>query len=362
MQEWQLSSIWPYSCYGPVGGKPCVPGFEDLSYEEYRYNWLINGGNLPPQIPLQFQQTFQLRQNYQNYTQENRNVIEKIATAPVTGAAVTSPAAGSIFGGGATATAATTPAASIFGGGATSGSGSIFGGSSVFGAQSQQQPKPTGSIFGGSASFGGSGTVGGTGGIFGGTQQQPQQQQQSVFGQQQQQQLSQPGLFQQPQQQMVPPQQQQSIFAQPQLAQQPPQPGGGIFQQQPPPVQLPQAQPSLFGGVPAGGSIFGGGSTFGQGQTTTATATPSIFGGPTGNSIMGGGTTTAGGGLGGGGDAPSILQAHLTAPQLQQQMVQQRGVYSLESELTPEELEAFQADHFTLENLPTKPPPQSLCL
>ena len=38
------------------------------------------------------------------------------------------------------------------------------------------------------------------------------------------------------------------------------------------------------------------------------------------------------------------------------------SLYTPESELTPEELAAFKADHFELGKIPEKPPPQSLCV
>merc|ERR1712029_975305 len=38
------------------------------------------------------------------------------------------------------------------------------------------------------------------------------------------------------------------------------------------------------------------------------------------------------------------------------------SLYTPESELTPEELAAFRADHFQLGKIPERPPPQSLCV
>lgn len=75
MQEWQICKIWPYSCYGPVGGKPCVPGFEDLSPEEVRLAFMQNGNYMPPDMTQRFQLIQQFRLNYQQPTIENRSII-----------------------------------------------------------------------------------------------------------------------------------------------------------------------------------------------------------------------------------------------------------------------------------------------
>jgi len=40
---------------------------------------------------------------------------------------------------------------------------------------------------------------------------------------------------------------------------------------------------------------------------------------------------------------------------------EQKFVYSEESDLTMDQIEAFKADHFTLENIPTVPPPRAYC-
>lgn len=351
MQEWQASQIWPYSCYGPVGGKPNVPGFEDLSPEEYRFSYFVSGGNVPPQITQQYQQMSLLRQNYQVYTQENRNVIERIATAnvPTTPTGVqgggsfgmAQQTSGNVFGG---SFGGGGGGSSIFGGGSTTvtpvvAPGGIFGqsagGGGVFQAQVQQ---PQQSVFGGGQAqpqqslFGGAPA---SGGLF----QAPQQ---SVFG------GGQPQVQQQPQQQVTP-----SFFPQ-----QPGAGGGGMFQQ---PQQVPQQQSvlpqtqapqqSIFGG---GGNMFGGGGAAQQVPQQQPPppygGAPSIFGGPTGNSPL------AQGGFTGGAPAPQSVES------IQATSVQQKYVYSNESELSAEEIEAFKASDFSVDNLPSKPPPSSLCL
>ncbi|CAL8143876.1 unnamed protein product [Orchesella dallaii] len=377
MQEWQACKIWPYSCYGPVGNKGSVPGFEDLSPEEFRLAYMQSGNNVPPEVIQRFQQINQLRVNYQQSTLENRTLIERIVKAD---SALS--AAQTVFGGTQTSQ---TQAAGIFGGSANQQSTGLFGNSSTFG---QPQQPPSSSIFGGS--FGGNTAVQpSSGGLFqtpaaapaaglfvAQNQSQPAfgvvaPQQSSVFQQPQQQQT---GLFQQqpavPQQTTTPFLQQQpalvgnqpivgnifqqqpaivapgvqgSFFQQPQTQVPQQQPAPGLFQQ---PQQPQQTQPGSFNPNQQAGSTF---------QAPTS----NIFGGATQQAP----TTAPGANIFGG--SPAAFPQSQGGIQQQPNptsLATQKFVYSDESELTPEELEAFKSQEFSIDSLPLKPPPQSLCI
>lgn len=420
MQEWQHSGIWPFSCYGPVGGKPNVPGFEDISPEEHRYNFMLSGCTVPPAVTHQLQQLIQLRMNYQQPTQENRNIIERIATTSTPGATTNTTA--SIFGGGSTvgqqqgssiltgsSLQQPVAATSVFGGGAgiqqpgqttslfgggggglqQQATSSIFGGGasvgqqsagSIFGAGASLAQQSTGGIFGGAAAlpsatgastgiFGGGGSS--TQGLFGQSVAGPtatsggglfqNQQQQSIFGGAQstpfgQSAFGQSAATQQPttnlfQQQTLTPNQFQASSGN--LFQQPQAQIGGFQQQQQGTAQSVNNQ-SIFG-KPEAAVTPGTGqgqtpSLFGNTAASLNAPQPSIFGGGTGNSplTMGGNQGTTGQQFGA---APTVLPGGI-----------QKGVYTDESELTAEELEAFRSNEFTLESLPTRPPPQNLCV
>ena len=77
MKDWNDQNIWPFSCYGPSGSKPCLPGLEDLSEEEIRYETLMNDGVLPPSLRLseRLQQTEIMKQKYSVMSPENRSMI-----------------------------------------------------------------------------------------------------------------------------------------------------------------------------------------------------------------------------------------------------------------------------------------------
>ncbi|CAG7668626.1 unnamed protein product [Allacma fusca] len=86
MIEWEKGKIWPFSCYGPTGGKPNLEGFEDICYEELRFATLQNNGVLPNNIPMRIQLWNRARSKWQQTTQENLTAIEQIilgSTQPV---------------------------------------------------------------------------------------------------------------------------------------------------------------------------------------------------------------------------------------------------------------------------------------
>jgi hypothetical protein len=77
MKDWDEENIWRISCYGPTGGKPCLPGFEDLSEDEIRYETLMNGGVIPPHLclPDRIDRIAQMKYKWSLPSVENRNIL-----------------------------------------------------------------------------------------------------------------------------------------------------------------------------------------------------------------------------------------------------------------------------------------------
>lgn len=121
----------------------------------------------------------------------------------------------------------------------------------------------------------------------------------------------------------------------------------------------PFVQPQQQSGLPPSGSFFSSSSTpqigFGGGQSSLVQPTQpsSLFGTPSIPNVQPGFTL---------GNQPSILG---TPPPsisaLPSTTPGTKFVYTDEADLTEEELAAFRAPNFTLDNIPTRPPPLSLC-
>lgn len=225
LEQSEKGHQWLFSCYSPAKDCASLPGIDDISPEEIRfeaYTAKLNG--TAPQFQQKYQQLIQSynakRQSLLNPTPELKETLRRIYNKEslTGGGAFTSPVkSGSIFGGGTSAAAPSTSfggspannsqAKSIFGGStfgssaSTPSASNVFGSSpsapqssSLFGAQQQtslfgggSQP-PTSSIFGGTAAasqpkpaFGGT-TAFGQKPTFGQTPNPPQQQQQGIFG------------------------------------------------------------------------------------------------------------------------------------------------------------------------------------
>lgn len=86
------------------------------------------------------------------------------------------------------------------------------------------------------------------------------------------------------------------------------------------------------------------------------------FNGNSGGGGVGGGTNSMGNqGMSGGGGSVGGTSA-LTSPAGDALLMSDNStVYSKMSDLTPDELQAFQSDHFVLGKIPIKPPPKELC-
>lgn len=413
---------WLLSSFGPFKESAVLPNFiEDRCFEEVRLsfmeaaktgqqqqhvNELVASCNDAVsklnQLKMATPETIQLVANIYNQSiQEQKQPTQSMPGSNVF-ALANAPAAaplpqsnpfqmGSVFGGATQQPATAMNAGSIFGAPTSnpfqSTQTSIFGGQkeqqapasnftfalnqqqqpqatqqSIFGSPAQAQPQS--SIFGasqpqGSSIFGGqpnSFTSGSS--IFGGGQpQQPQAQQQgsSIFGQssiyaqpqqQQQQQSPAPGIFgSQPQQQPAP-----GIFgSQPQGQENFPQAPQNVFgqyqaqQQQP----IPQPQASLFAqpAVAPPQSIFG----VPQNQMTQQTPAQAP---PTGSIFQ----------IQQQPQTANPQQAFGANPFQTQPPPIDDSVYSKPEDLTPDEMQEFQAETFQIGKIPLKPPPKHLCV
>lgn len=363
MYEWEQGKIWSLSSYGPIGGKGSIPQFEDLSPEEIRYETLVNSGMPPTHLAQKLANSQRTKIDIVQNRNICKSLIDQILREPqqqqqqqqstssssTLSMLLAKPAANS---------------ASIFGGGSQQQSNSIFGQPPANVNLFQQPSTQTPSIFG-SANTGNTSFTNQPGSIFGGSTPQTQgtgsmfgqapfggQQSTSVFGQpaSQQQNLA---AFQ------------PSIFGSPTTQQQQPTTSvfgsntglSGLFSQPvPPPAQQPQ--PSAFGASTTsafGGqqsttftpTQYGGGSTFGGGANQNQLIQPNQLSQPIGGSIFGGSNQQLGSSFGMAGMGPSPRDKY---------------TYSEMSELTPEEIKAFEADSFgSCENIPLKAPPKELC-
>ncbi|KAF0312837.1 Nucleoporin-like protein 2 [Amphibalanus amphitrite] len=135
MKVWENSKQWPFSCFSPLKGQPCIPGLTDLSPEEVRAEAYKSKVANTPDAYLQFfnakvAEYRQKRASLHNASPEMRTYMPQTT--------------GSTFGG-------QTPAAS-----------------SVFGSQpAPAAAAPAGSVFGGQAALPGAQPAGGGGGLFG---------------------------------------------------------------------------------------------------------------------------------------------------------------------------------------------------
>lgn len=75
MLEWENGHIFPFSCYGPSAGKPCVPGFEDLSAEELRYRFYVLNNKTPVDLTREVSLIQQARMQYVQISPTIRNIL-----------------------------------------------------------------------------------------------------------------------------------------------------------------------------------------------------------------------------------------------------------------------------------------------
>ena len=76
MQEWEGGHIFPFSSYGPSGGKPCLPGLEEeISPEELRYKFYVLNNKIPFDLSRELANANQARMIYQQITPAIRNII-----------------------------------------------------------------------------------------------------------------------------------------------------------------------------------------------------------------------------------------------------------------------------------------------
>ncbi|XP_020295598.1 nuclear pore complex protein DDB_G0274915-like isoform X2 [Pseudomyrmex gracilis] len=161
---------WLLSCFGPLRDRPCIPGMEDLSPDEVRWEmYQAQKNGMVEQAKIHFQQLCQdmkaKREALKNPTRETITMLKKILgsgqKAPQLGL-TNSMSNNNVFG--STTFGVQSNNNNPFGGGFTSSSAS-----SIFG-------KSTNPVFGGTATFGNnlgvfgnSGTSGQTSSIFGAT-------------------------------------------------------------------------------------------------------------------------------------------------------------------------------------------------
>lgn len=74
MIEWEQGHIFPFSCYGPSGGKPNLPGFQDISAEELRYRFYSNN-KIPVNMSAELTAAQQARICYQQISPATRNIL-----------------------------------------------------------------------------------------------------------------------------------------------------------------------------------------------------------------------------------------------------------------------------------------------
>lgn len=161
---------WLLSCFGPLKERPCIPGMEDLSPEEVRWEiYHAQKNGIVEQAKLHFQQLCQdmkaKREALKNPTRETVAMLKKILgssqKAPQLGLA-NNTSTNNVFANKTYGVQSNNP----FG-----GSGFAFSNntSSIFGKASSNQPP----VFGGTATFGsnlgGFGAPTSSGSIFGGT-------------------------------------------------------------------------------------------------------------------------------------------------------------------------------------------------
>ncbi|XP_076242461.1 uncharacterized protein LOC143184280 isoform X2 [Calliopsis andreniformis] len=273
---------WLLSCFAPLKQRPCIPGMEDLSPEEVRWEmYQAQKNGMVEQAKLRFQQLCQdmkaKRDALKNPTRETIAMLKELqgkGQKGLPGNTTTS----NVFGN----KTYTMPVhqmnnQSIFGRPTTS-SNPVFGGTSTFGSNLGNfgSPTSTSSIFGSTSN---TSTFGTSGSIFGGGAAQ------SVFGQ--------PSVF-------GTPNQVSNVFARPQTSQSTTSVFNNTGATSSPSLfsgSTSQSSPSIFGAaktstanlfVPAfgGAPIFGGGANFGAtpgsifGEQPTFGGSSNLFGGP----------------------------------------------------------------------------------
>ncbi len=75
MVEWDQGKIFPFSTYGPSGGKPCLPGFEEISPDELRYRFYVLNNKTPFDLSREISSIQQTRLQYQQISPAIRNIL-----------------------------------------------------------------------------------------------------------------------------------------------------------------------------------------------------------------------------------------------------------------------------------------------
>ena len=407
MDDIEKKGQWIFSCYSPAKDCASIPGLDDLSQEELRWEAYVaktgnNIGEYTNRVKTLVDTYSKHRQQLKNPDQNMRQILVKIYNKETISAGT------SAFGGGSSggmfgasgnsqqssagifgAPAAASSSGGIFGGGAanagqTTGSGGLFGkpsGSGLF----SSQPAATGNTFGQSSVFGGAtavaSTAGGTSSIFGGgpTSTAPagvfgaaatvsQSSSSSVFGGAPSNVFG--GVASQPF--GAAPANNSSLFgtgATPTPASStssgpfstPQKPGEGLFGK--PVASVAPSAGNAFATPQSSGSLFG------APPTTPAVSSVSVFSAPAAAVAPGPFSSTTSGsslfGVGGGVGQPGGL---FGKPAADTGSSQQRGeedpslYYTPLDQLSAEDKAAFEAAEFEFGKIPTVPPPRELCI
>lgn len=355
---------WPISCYGPFQAKPCFPGFEDKCFEEVRigYYEAQKSGTLEQykqQLGQILQEAMMKIKALQVPNPEAVNVIREIYNSNSTQK--------NVFGNQKTFANSPPQQNPIFGNQSTTHTQNIFNAGT---AQNQQNGNFSFKLPENKSAFGNQAQFQGGNSIFGSAPPQQnmfnQQSTGNIFGSSTNQPVQTSNIFQSTANQQVPlstapNSHQQSIFGAPPVVSNAPNVfsnAGSIFGSAPTPFQAQPQNKSVFGTQPQSNPVFA------QNQTQNVFASPfnqqtiqpTFPGATVQNTVLKPEQSTQSQHSANIFGNKTTVTANVTVKR-----TDDPTVYSRASDLTKEELAAYQNDRFEFGKIPTKAPSLELC-